>query len=249
MDIGTLQRLSGQTWPGLEQGRLGEWELRAAEGFTARANSALPIGDPGVPNAEAIDRVGRWYAARGLPARFQVPATLDGSLGPADELDRWCDSNGWGAEPWTLVMARDARPLGLAAVLDVDLTEQPDEAWLNLYHYRGAELPEAARRVITAAPARYLTGRVDGEVVGIGRVAVAGSIAVLTAIEVAGDHRRKGYGLAITEALAGAGVDLGATLTVLQVFAHNEPAVRLYHRLGFTDHHRYRYRTPKRSPD
>ena len=36
---------------------LGEWTLRAGGGFTGRANSALAVGDPGVPLAEAADRV------------------------------------------------------------------------------------------------------------------------------------------------------------------------------------------------
>ena len=33
-------------WPPLERGELGGWMLRAAGGFTGRANSVLPLGDP-----------------------------------------------------------------------------------------------------------------------------------------------------------------------------------------------------------
>ena len=36
-------------WRGTEEEWLGEWLLRAADGFTGRANSALPLGDPGLP--------------------------------------------------------------------------------------------------------------------------------------------------------------------------------------------------------
>ena len=35
--------------------------LRASGGFTARANSVLPLGDPGMPLDEAIGQVVRWY--------------------------------------------------------------------------------------------------------------------------------------------------------------------------------------------
>ena len=54
-------------------------------------------------------------------------------------------------------------------------------------------------------------------------------------------QRRRGFGAVITQALADRGADEGAMLSALQVFAHNEPAVRLYRGLGYADHHRYRY--------
>ena len=52
----------------VESERLGDWELRAASGFTRRANSVLPLGDPRLPLDEALDAVRRWYGDRGLPA-------------------------------------------------------------------------------------------------------------------------------------------------------------------------------------
>lgn len=246
MDVGTLQRLTARTWPGLEQHRLGEWELRAAGGFTGRANSALPIGDPGVELPEAMDQVGAWYAARGLAPRLQVPDLLADQQGrhPDAEVDAWCDAQGWAAEPWTLVLTRPAAGPPRESSLDLHWADVPDGRWLDRYHHRGSELPASALRVITAAPAHYLTATRAGEVIGIGRAAVVEDLVVLTAIEVAGEHRRRGYGAAITEALAAAGAARGATMAALQVFAHNRAAVGLYRNLGYRDHHRYRYRSP-----
>ncbi len=42
-----LERVAAGHWRGTEEEWLGGWLLRAAEGFTGRANSALPLGDPG----------------------------------------------------------------------------------------------------------------------------------------------------------------------------------------------------------
>ena len=255
MDIATLQRLAARTWPGLEQQRLGEWELRAAGGFTGRANSALAVGDPGMELTEALQRVRDWYGERGLSPRLQVPAALEPGAGssavdaaaPEQQVATLCDHEGWAAEPWTLVMIRQAmtsspEPTFLAAArLRMRWADRPDDQWLDLYHYRGSQLPATARRVIAAAPACYLTADLDGEVVGIGRAAVAEGLVVLTAIGVVAGHRRRGIGAYITEALTAKGAEAGAELSLLQVFAQN-PAVSLYRKLGFLAHHRYRYR-------
>ncbi|MFT4295072.1 MAG: GNAT family N-acetyltransferase [Micropruina sp.] len=225
VDIVTLQRHCARTWPGLEQSRL----------------------------AEALDRVVAWYAERGLAPRLQLPARLPEASGAEagtellPEVAAWCDARGWGSEPWTLVMLRAAGPSGVGVgVPGVELrwSDRPDDDWLTLYHRAGAQLPDAARRVIAAAPAQYLSVRVDGGLAGIGRVAPAGEVAVLTAIEVAARCRRRGFGTLITETLAARGVRDGARFSALQVFADNTAAVALYRRLGFVADHRYRYRSP-----
>jgi hypothetical protein len=63
-----LARIAARAWQPVEREPLGAWELRASAGFTRRANSVLPLGDPGLPLDEALGAVRRWYAARGLPA-------------------------------------------------------------------------------------------------------------------------------------------------------------------------------------
>src|SRR6476620_4402520 len=67
-----LQRVMVEGWPPTERAALGGWMLRAAGGFTGRANSVLPLGDPGLPLPAAVARAEDWYAARGLPPRFLV---------------------------------------------------------------------------------------------------------------------------------------------------------------------------------
>jgi ribosomal protein S18 acetylase RimI-like enzyme len=59
-------------WPPVESVPLGEWVLRASAGFSARADSVLAVGDPGVPLDDALAAVEGFYTARGLPAWAQV---------------------------------------------------------------------------------------------------------------------------------------------------------------------------------
>jgi N-acetylglutamate synthase len=125
----------------------------------------------------------------------------------------------------------------------VELAAEPDEDWLARYRYRGAALPPIARRLLLSAPWQaFGSVRADGQTIAIGRVAAAGGWAGLTAIEVDPGHRRRGLGRAVTAALAAAAADRGLTGLYLQVEAENTVARSLYHRLGFTDHHRYHYR-------
>ena len=74
-----LARVAARAWRPVESERLGEWELRAAAGFTRRANSVLPLGDPGVPLDEALSAVRRWYGDRGLPAYVQTATGAEGT--------------------------------------------------------------------------------------------------------------------------------------------------------------------------
>jgi len=70
ISIDDLQLAMVDGWSPAERDRLGDWVLRAADGFTGRANSVLPVGDPGLPLEDAVARCESWYAARGLPSQF-----------------------------------------------------------------------------------------------------------------------------------------------------------------------------------
>jgi len=71
--IARLEELCADAWPAFVDERLGAWRLRATGGFTARANSALAIGDPGLPTAAAL-AAGQTFADRhGITPRVQAP--------------------------------------------------------------------------------------------------------------------------------------------------------------------------------
>ncbi|WP_455565679.1 GNAT family N-acetyltransferase [Micromonospora profundi] len=102
-----LERAADEAWPAPTRGQLGEWLLRSAEGWTGRANSALPIGDPDRPLPAAVDAVEQWYAEQGQPAIINTPLPLAAPVGA--ELD----IRGWTTRPPTLVQTA---PLPLPSV-------------------------------------------------------------------------------------------------------------------------------------
>jgi GNAT superfamily N-acetyltransferase len=251
-----LERMASAHWRGTQEERLGEWLLRAADGFTGRANSALPLGDPGVPLDAALDYVTGWYAARGLPAMISVPLPLADDVPGAGldprtaSLDAELTDRGWGTRSGpALVMVADL-PLAVAggglpagAVLAADA--DPDEAWLARYHYRGTDTrPPVMREVLASAPDQaFMSIRAESGVLAIARLSIAGGWAGLTAVEVDPERRRAGLGLAITAAACAEAVERGVRQVFLQVEVGNAGARALYERCRFRYAHRYHYRT------
>ncbi|HYN75370.1 MAG TPA: GNAT family N-acetyltransferase [Candidatus Limnocylindria bacterium] len=243
-----IERVAWQGWPGLEQERLGAWVLRAAGGFTGRANSALPLGDPGVPRASAIAHVRDFYALRGLRPRFQVPTPV------AADLDGHLADLGWDLVDLVDVLTADVERVltgtpPVEGVPEVVLDAEPDDAWLQQYHYRGGPLPEQARDVLLAGTGPVFASVRDahGDALAIARGAVGGGWVGITAVEVDERARRRGLGTHVMRELLGWAGRQGARHAYLQVAHDNLPAQSVYGRMGFVRHHGYHYRLAPRA--
>jgi len=191
LDVRGLEEIAARTWRGLEEERHGDWLLRAGGGFSGRANSALVVGEAPAPLVEAVASVARWYAARGLPPKAQLP-------GPPGAADAAFAADGWIRSEDVLVLTA---PLARwpAPDVPVDLSPAPDAAWLAGYRYRGVALPPEAGAVLTHA-----------------RDPLFASV-------------RPDPAPAPPAAVARGAVEDGL--------------LALYARLGFTEHHRYHYRS------
>ena len=235
--IEDLERAAALHWQAPETEPLGEWRLRAAAGFTGRANSALPVGDPGLPLAEAVTAVEDWYRRRDLRPMIVLPQGA-----APDPLERLLAERSWVPRPGpAFVMTADVADIP-ASTVGVHLAPEPDTAFLGLYRYRGQDLPPIARTLLMSAPWQAFGSiRRDGRAVAVGRVSVADDLGVLTAVEVDQACHRQGLGTVITAGLAAAAAAQGATRILLQVETGNDPARALYLRCGFQDSHRYQY--------
>jgi N-acetylglutamate synthase len=238
--VQALERAAARHWQAPDTARLGGWLLRAAEGFTGRANSALPLGDPGVPLPAAVTAVEGWYRRRHLPPMIVLPR----GAGP-DQLEDLLAERGWVPRPGPAFVMTAAIADIPVSPADIHLAPAPDDSFLGLYRYRGQALPPVARTLMMSAPWQAFGSiRRDGPEGGaaaVGRVSVDGEWGVLTAVEVDPASQRRGLGRAITCALAAAAADRGAKRVLLQVETGNEPARALYFRCGFRDSHRYHY--------
>jgi GNAT superfamily N-acetyltransferase len=237
LGVDELELLAARSWRGIEEETYGDWLLRAGNGFTGRANSVLVVGDPPEELSDAVAAVTRWYVQRGLRPRAQVP--VPGS----ERADAALARAGWTRDDDVLVLTASLAGWPEPAV-PVALDPAPDDAWLSGYRYRGTPLPAVARDVLVNADdpvfAAVRTG--PGPLAAVARGVVVDGWLCVTAVTVDEAHRRRRLATAVMAALGSWARDRGGHSCLLQVAGANAPALALYARLGFTEHHRYHYR-------
>ncbi|NDZ82845.1 GNAT family N-acetyltransferase [Streptomyces sp. SID10853] len=240
-----LARAMARAWQPMESEQLGDWQLRAAAGFTRRANSVLPLGDPGRPLDEALERVHAWYAERGLPAYMQLATGYEGTQ---EVLAASLEERGWTREVTALVRTGALAPLGDPgrpledAVSRVTLSRSCDASWLARYQRITTPDP-AVLKVLGSGPSTWFASvaGTGGVPVAIGRCVTDGRWAGFMAVEVDPAARRQGLASAVMTALARRALDEGASAAWLQVEEDNTGARALYDGMGFRTHHSYHH--------
>jgi ribosomal protein S18 acetylase RimI-like enzyme len=240
-------RRSNASWPAVHAEPLGAWLLRASGGFSGRANSAMAVGEPGVPFDEALDRVVAFYRAHELPAVAQV-------IAGSTVAERF-GASGWvparpGEADTVFQMApvaqasRSARRLVPPDAPPVSLSATANEAWLA--NDDRARRHAADALAVLEGPEQVAFAGVlaaDGSMIAKGRVAADDDWAGITDVWVSPDHRRRGLGLVVVRGLLEWAAERGAGTAYLQVRGDNPPGLALYAALGFRTHHTYRYLT------
>jgi N-acetylglutamate synthase len=240
------ERRANASWPARESVPLGEWLLRASNGFSSRANSALAVGEPGLPLPGALSSVRSFYSARALPALVQVVTGSDVHAG--------AEAAGWRAarpgEADTVFMlaslaraSRAARALQPADAPPVVLGTTVTPAWLA--DDERARAHGRAALDVLEGPEQVVFGTVGDPIAARGRLALAGDDwAGISDVHVSASHRRQGLAVTVLRELLEWAAERGATTAYLQVRGDNPGALALYDRLGFLAHHTYRYLAP-----
>lgn len=253
-----LEGICADGWPAPVDAPLGGWRLRAAGGFTGRANSCLVVGDPGLPVPDALAAVRAFARRYRLPPRVQVPEDSPWHAEVAGQgwVPETTHRAGWRVE--VLVGELTGDPDIAPTREETDVTLHGRERWRVVADgtdARGhADQPfEIAREHVLTAPAlphlAFATARRGAELVGAVRLAVLDEHLYVTRLSVDPDHRRRGAATALMDAADRWGRRHGARWSVLQVADTNTAALDFYRRLGHTTHHRYLYLRPPDTRD
>ena len=153
-----LQRHALLGWLGWHE-PLGEWTLRAAGGFTRRANSCHAVGDPGIPIRQAADQIIGFAVTHDIAPMAQV--IEESSEEQALRDVGWASSD----QPTAVLVTRladflAARPADVA----VEITQTLEPGWEEAISAQPAELRRSEDRPddLGRQPAPGLCGRCRG---------------------------------------------------------------------------------------
>ncbi|MEJ5927703.1 GNAT family N-acetyltransferase [Corynebacterium sp. H128] len=244
-EIRAVEAATAKAFPGIEHVWENGWLLRAGDGITERSNSAAPLGSSAGLSPVPLEKIIAFYARHDLPARILVPDRI------GESALRLARAEGWRFGPDIVIMTRTlSEPFELPDSLHMEITDQPDAEWLELYHFRGKPLPARALELLrTSIEGQMSFGRIfspSGQTIAITRGTLTEApdgrqFLGYSAVEVAPAFRRQGLGTALGKYMINWGISHGATDAYLQVLASNEAGIGLYEKLGFMEHHRHRY--------
>lgn len=241
--IRQLEARALKALPALEEEQYDGWVLRATRGYTGRANSAAPLGGGRLPAADKIRYAEEWYRARNLPPMIRLtPAARPPGL------DAMLEGRGYELRDEGVSVQTRLLKDGLLPTISVDVAEGPvPSSWLATlarFQTRVMFHLETVREVFARLPRTSAWGMIrrDGSPVAIGRAVLEGADLGLFDVITRPDVRLGGLATDITAALLSWGVQHGAQQAYLQVIPGNEPAIRLYAKLGFEEAYRYWYR-------
>jgi ribosomal protein S18 acetylase RimI-like enzyme len=234
----TLLDLIDATWPAARKAQAGGFTLRLTEGAGSRvaaATLAVPF--------EAADPEAAIAAmqAAGQRALFLV--------GPGQEaLDRALAARGLQIEDETVSYRA---PLNDLAAEVPPVTAFAHWAPLQITREIWSETGiGAARQAIMArveAPKTCILGRIDDRAAGAAFVAIADDTAMLHALSVLPEKRRKGLARAMLHEAVRWALEAGAKRLTLVVRADNTAACALYESLGMVRGPGYHYRAEPRT--
>jgi ribosomal protein S18 acetylase RimI-like enzyme len=240
--IRTIEELSMNAWPAMQSLHYDGWVLRCTDGYTKRANSVYPLYPSDISVDEKIEFCESFYRDRELPAVFKLTRVCT----PA-HLDTHLEKRGYRADSLTSVQLLDLSAGEYVTTDDVDLTFTDTQAWHTAFGRMNTISPDrqATHEGILRAilPDKcYASLSVNGHIIGCGLGVLQSGYLGIFDIVIAPDHRGQGHGTHLMDAILAWGKQGGANAAYLQVMCDNEPALRLYEKLGFQEKYQYWYR-------
>lgn len=238
-----IEESSLNAWPALQQLVFDGWLLRFAKGYTQRANSVHPLYAGWIDQvADKVKRCEQIYSQRQLPTIFKITPFVDPV--DLDEMLVWMD---YRRESLTSVQGLALTAFNFQEDDSVQRWSSPTDTWLA--EFTRLDRRAAANQATLSAllhnivsPACFALLTHQGRPAACGLAVHEGDFVGLFDIATDPAQRRQGLTTRLISDLLHWAKQQAAATAYLQVMLENEPALRLYEKLGFKELYQYWYR-------
>lgn len=240
--IQTLEELSLNAFPSLQQILYDGWILRFAEGYTGRANSVTPLYPSSLDFITKIRRCEEIYQKFNLQPIFRLANTPSMAA-----LNQTLEQLGYQQEENVSVQVKtitdsDILTSKSSAIFSNDLSEE----WLDHYVH-AVNLPIQHWNTLSNIleiipnPTCYAWLKDRQRFCSCGLGVLENQHLGLFFVATAQRQRGKGYATQLISEMLNWGKNNGATQAYLQVETENQAGINLYNKLGFTEAYQYFY--------
>jgi len=240
--IQTIEEISLNAWPSLQQILYDGWILRFANGHTKRANSVNPVYRGTINIYKKIERCEQIYIDKKLQPIFRITP-----LAHPENLDHILAKAGFEKKNLVSVQVMDLISFQPQAPCSIRFWEDFSLDWLDDFaNLSGVSLKE--KEALTGILGNIASRKCfavllkENQVVSCGLGVLENQYIGIFEIVTSKTERRKGYGKELLYNILDWAKHNGAEKAYLQVVVNNIPALNLYSKLGFRELYQYFYR-------
>ncbi|MCG7409584.1 GNAT family N-acetyltransferase [Paenibacillus sp. ACRRX] len=242
MDIKWIEELSLNNWPSLSTLLYDGWILRFADGYTKRANSINPLHYSTCDLNTKIEHCESLYSVHQLQPTFKITPFVQ----PLN-LDHVLEQKGYSLVDLTSVQTLDLHHINEPLLNSVIIEDQMSTEWIENYCRLNRVIDkhkDIMERMLSNIKTKkgFVSLCFEDQVIACGLGVIEREYIGLYDIVTDLSFRNQGFGEQMILNLLKWGRANGATHSYLAVVAHNEPALRLYSKLGYSEVYKYWYR-------
>ncbi|WP_339237584.1 GNAT family N-acetyltransferase [Oceanobacillus sp. FSL W7-1281] len=238
----TIEELSLNNWQPLSTLLYDGWVLRFANGYTKRANSIQPIFYSTYELEQKIDVCEKIYSDNNLRPTFKITPFVQ-----PENLDDILKEQAYSMVDYTSVQTIALDTISEPALHRVIIDEKINREWLdrfcqlnNVEEKNKDTMMQMLSNIVTRKC--FISLYYNEEVIACGLGIIEREYIGLYDIVTASQYRNQGFAEQLILHLLKWGKDKGAKYSYLAVLLNNEPALRLYSKIGFSEIYRYWYR-------
>lgn len=236
------EEISLNLWQPLQTILYDGWVLRFANGYTKRANSVSPIYFSSENIHEKITYCEDQYAAHGLKTIFKITPFIQ-----PENLDHILKAKGYAVVDQVSVQRADITQVKQPSISTVQIDQQPNDEWIHHFCRLSSvddKHKQTMKRMLSnhCSTKGFFTLYHNDEVAACGLGMIDRKVLGIYDIVTHPNYRNQGYGEQLMLHIIQWGKNKGAEHSDLAVLLHNEPALKLYAKLGFQEMYRYWFR-------